>query len=218
MFAFRSKYPLAIVEKMLEVFGKDLALGYDIGCWLETTIKNSPLGPMAIAMDYCCLVGVFHGHVHNCLCQSWYLATYVKGLGLKDLEGCEHFFSKSNALASSTWYASRFHHCQATSEYATYTDKFETYQKLHMSHLASFINTNTHFTAKFFFKQLLPSPGLASNQTSSSCSTGKAQCDKDHSCWGMAMWGGRLPSGTVEGATPGDMGDGVLHRSCKIAL
>ena len=28
----RSKYPLAIVAKMLDVFGKDLAVGYDIGC------------------------------------------------------------------------------------------------------------------------------------------------------------------------------------------
>ena len=31
IFAFRSKYPLVIVVKMLEVFGEDLALRYDIG-------------------------------------------------------------------------------------------------------------------------------------------------------------------------------------------
>jgi hypothetical protein len=134
---------------MLDVFGQDLALGYDIGCRFETTIGNSPLGPTAIAKNHRCLVGAFHGHAHNRLCQSRYLATYVKGLGLEDLEGCEHFFAKSNALASSTRYASVFHRRQAISEYARYTDKFDTYQNLCMSHQTSFINTNPRFTATF---------------------------------------------------------------------
>ncbi|KAG2756185.1 hypothetical protein P692DRAFT_201700320, partial [Suillus brevipes Sb2] len=31
-----------------------------------------------------------------------HLTTYVKGLGLGDLKGCERMFSKLNALASST--------------------------------------------------------------------------------------------------------------------
>ena len=133
MLIFRSKYPLAIVAKMLDVFGQDLALGYDIGCRFETTIRNSPLGPTAIAKNHRCLVGAFHGHAHNRLCQSRYLATYVKGLGLEDLESCERFFAKSNSLASSTRYASVFHRRQAISEYARYTDKFDTYQNLCMS-------------------------------------------------------------------------------------
>ena len=127
----KGSFYLAIVAKMLEVFGEDLALGYDIGCRIKTTIANCPLlGPITLAKNHCCLVGAFHGHAHNCLCQTRYLATYVKGLGLKDLEGCEHFFSKSNALVSSTRYASVFHHHQAISEYPRYTDKFDTYQNL----------------------------------------------------------------------------------------
>ena len=66
---------------------------------------------------------------------------YVEGLGLEDLEGCERFFSKSNALASSTRYASSFHRRQAIAEYAGYTDKFETYQNLSMFFFfLSFIN------------------------------------------------------------------------------
>ena len=43
----RSKYPLAIVAKMLDVFGADLGQGYDIGCSFGTTLDNSPLGPKA---------------------------------------------------------------------------------------------------------------------------------------------------------------------------
>jgi KDZ transposase-like protein len=112
------------------VFGRDLALGYDIGCRFKTTLANSPLGNKARENNHRCLVGAFHGHAHNRLCQSQFLATYVKGLGLEDLEGCERFFSKSNALAGSTRYTSAFHRRQAIAEYAMYFDKFETYQNL----------------------------------------------------------------------------------------
>lgn len=125
---------LAVLERMLEVFGSDLALGYDIGCRVETTINKSPLGEKARENNHRCLVGAFHGHAHNRLCQSKFLATYVEGLGLEDLEGCERFFSKSNALAASTRYASTFHRRQAISEYAVYTGKFETYPNLSEFH------------------------------------------------------------------------------------
>lgn len=125
-----SKYPFAIVAKMLDVFGKDLALGYDIGCRLETTLNHSPLSKDVQIKNHCCLVGAFHGHAHNRLCQSQFLATYVEGLGIEDLEGCERFFAKSNALAASMWHASMFHRRQAIYEYAMYHGKFETYQNL----------------------------------------------------------------------------------------
>ncbi|KAF8162210.1 hypothetical protein K438DRAFT_1466244, partial [Mycena galopus ATCC 62051] len=55
------------------------------------------------------LVRAFYGHAHNHQCQLKYLATYVEGMGIKDLEGCEHFFSKSNGLSRSVQYASVFH-------------------------------------------------------------------------------------------------------------
>ena len=115
---------------MLDVFGRDLAAGYDIGCRFETTLNKSPLGEKAQEMNHRCLVGAFHGHAHNWLCQSRFLATYVEGLGLEDLEGCERFFAKSNALAPGTWHASAFKRRQAIAEYALYTDKFETYANL----------------------------------------------------------------------------------------
>ncbi|KAF8150127.1 hypothetical protein B0H34DRAFT_757442 [Crassisporium funariophilum] len=125
-----SKYPLAIVAKMLEVFGKDLGLGYDIGCRFATTIRRSLLGKDAARCNHRCLVGTFHGHAHNRLCQSRFLAIYVAGLGLEDLEGCERCFAKSNALASSIRYMSVYHCRQAIWEYFRHTDKFETYQNL----------------------------------------------------------------------------------------
>jgi Kyakuja-Dileera-Zisupton transposase len=118
---------------MLDVFGEDLAAGYDIGCGFEITLDHSPLGEKAREKNHRCLVGAFHGHAHNRLCQSRFLATYVEGLGLEDLEGCERFFSKSNALAPGTRHASTFHRRQAIAEYARFTDKFETYANLSKS-------------------------------------------------------------------------------------
>lgn len=126
----RSKYPLAITEKMLHTFGPNLGGGYDIGCDFKKTIRSSALGPLASQLNHKSLVGAFHGHAHNRLCQLSHLATYTEGLGLEDLEGCERAFSKSNALASSTRYASPFHRLQSITTYFQHMDKLDTYQSL----------------------------------------------------------------------------------------
>src|SRR5882724_2693575 len=60
----RAKYPLAMVEKMLDVFGSDLGGGFNIGCRFETMLNNSPLGPRAHALNHTTLVGSFHGYAH----------------------------------------------------------------------------------------------------------------------------------------------------------
>ncbi|KAG6847569.1 hypothetical protein H0H93_007343 [Arthromyces matolae] len=125
-----AKYPLAVVEVLLEAFGVRIGGGYDIGCKFKTTLDQSPLGPLARKSHYKSLVGSFHGHAHNRLCQLSHLARYVEGLGLEDLEGCERFFSKSNALAASTRYASVFHRKQKIYEYVQHSDKMETYPAL----------------------------------------------------------------------------------------
>jgi hypothetical protein len=50
---------------MIDIFGADLGLGYDIGCRFKTTITKSSLGPKALTANHTCLVGTFHGHAHN---------------------------------------------------------------------------------------------------------------------------------------------------------
>jgi hypothetical protein len=37
---------------MLNTFGKDLGGGFDVGCHIEITLKNSILGPLAAAPPY----------------------------------------------------------------------------------------------------------------------------------------------------------------------
>jgi hypothetical protein len=94
------------------------------------TLARSELSPCAQELNYKALVGSFHRHAHNHLCQLSFLATYVKGMGLEDLEGCKQFFSKSNALTSSLRYVSVFHWQQRMVEFMKHMDTFETYRNL----------------------------------------------------------------------------------------
>jgi hypothetical protein len=76
------------------------------------------------------LVGAFHGSQHGRRCQVCNLTTYVPGVGMEALEGCESYFSKSNVLAPGTRHASRFHRQQAIVTYLKHTDTFDTYANL----------------------------------------------------------------------------------------
>jgi hypothetical protein len=114
----------------MNVFGKNLGGGYDIGCQFKTTLNKSSLGPLARLLQHTCLVGAFHGHAHRRLCQLFSLTTYIKGLGLEDLKTCERTFSKSNSLASPLRYASIFHCQQAIDSYFEHNDDFKVYANL----------------------------------------------------------------------------------------
>lgn len=129
-FRLTLKIILTKLDELLDTYGKGNGCGYDIGCEFENTIKNSKLSDRAKENMLKMLVGAFHGHAHNRLCQLQFLATYVEGLGLEDLEGCERFFSKSNGLAKSVRYASRFHRQQEITTYIKHFDSHETYANL----------------------------------------------------------------------------------------
>lgn len=119
-----------MTNAMLDAFGPKLGKAYDIGCGFSTTVKNSPRGKKAAKYDLKWLIGAFHGHAHNRLCQLHFLANYVTGMGLEDMEGCERWFSGSNALGRSTRYASVFHRKQAIRTYTAHHDTFEVYANL----------------------------------------------------------------------------------------
>lgn len=140
----RAKYALATVNLLLQTFGKDLGGGYDIGCKFKSTLLRTPLAPLVQELNYTSLVGSFHGHAHRRLCQLSHLATYIKGLGLEDLEGCERAFSKSNATASTVRHASAFHRKQAIDTYFKHNDDMEVYQNLSKFFPRNFSFSNTN--------------------------------------------------------------------------
>ncbi|KAF8166470.1 hypothetical protein K438DRAFT_2025151 [Mycena galopus ATCC 62051] len=82
-----AKYPLAVVKELLDAFGMKLGAEYNLGCHFKATVANSELSEEMCKKKLRCLVGSFHSHVHNHLCQLRFLETYVEGMGLKDLEG-----------------------------------------------------------------------------------------------------------------------------------
>ncbi|PIL29409.1 hypothetical protein GSI_09461 [Ganoderma sinense ZZ0214-1] len=82
------KYPLAIIAKLIDVYGENIVVGYDIGCKFRKTVSTSPLlsnKAAAAAIEF--VVPAFHGHSHNRKCQVKHLPLYVKGAGKEDFEG-----------------------------------------------------------------------------------------------------------------------------------
>ncbi|KAJ7719756.1 hypothetical protein B0H14DRAFT_3098579 [Mycena olivaceomarginata] len=125
-----AKYGFAITAHLLNVLG-EVATGYDIGCKFGKMVRMHPvLSSLAAANNYKSLVGAFHGHAHCRRCQLKNLTTYVEGVGLEDLEECESYFSKSNALASTTRYSTAFHRQQAITTYLKHADTVDAYQGL----------------------------------------------------------------------------------------
>jgi hypothetical protein len=105
----RAKYPLAIVDHLLDTLGDDLAVGYDIGCTFESTLKGSKMvGAKAERQKLSSPLNAFHGWAHNRLCQLLNHPLFRQGLGLEDLEVLERIFSASNSVARCVRFASRF--------------------------------------------------------------------------------------------------------------
>ncbi|KAJ7433566.1 hypothetical protein FB451DRAFT_1419631 [Mycena latifolia] len=116
------KYPLAIVERLLNRYGKDIGLGYDIMCAFFKTLLRSSLGKRVVAMNLRGVVPAFHGYAHNRACQIGWHPLYVKGAGLEDFEECERTFGKSNHLASVTRLCVPFHRRQQIEEHFYFHD------------------------------------------------------------------------------------------------
>jgi hypothetical protein len=117
------KYPLAMVKWILDQYGADIGLGYDIMCAFFKTLMRSSIGAKVTAMRLHGVVPAFHGHAHNRACQIGWHPLYVEGVGLEDFEECERTFSKSNHLASTTRLATVFHRRQQIDEHFQFHDQ-----------------------------------------------------------------------------------------------
>ncbi|KAG2744462.1 hypothetical protein P692DRAFT_20850415 [Suillus brevipes Sb2] len=107
-----AKYALATANKLIDVYGANGVTGYDIGCSFSKTIAASSVADKVKKANHRFVVNAFHRHAHNRRCQLQYHALYQKGLGIEDLETCEHVFAGSNAIAPLIRHASYFHWLQ----------------------------------------------------------------------------------------------------------
>jgi hypothetical protein len=141
---------LAIIDRLLTVYGQNGACAYDIGCAFAKTIASSTLGERASSLNLQMMVGAFHGHAHNRRCQlDWHLM-YIKGTGHTEGEGCEHIFSSSNELARSTWHANPFHRHQSIEQHFAFWDD-DKYAALSKFYSISTQITLTRFPRQVFF-------------------------------------------------------------------
>ena len=116
------KYPLAIANRLFDLYGADIGLGYDIFCAFIKTLLRSSLGVKAVALRLQGVVPAFHSHAHNRACQVQWHPMYMEGVGLEDFEECECTFYKSNKLASITHLATPFHRQQQIDEHFFFHD------------------------------------------------------------------------------------------------
>ena len=119
---FSAKYPLVIINKLLDDIGPNIGCTYDIGCTFSKTLATSSLGLRAANQNFRLMVGAFQGYVHNRGCQLSWHPLYIKGTGLTEGEGCKHIFSLSNDLARNTQHGSTFHRHQAIDEHFKFWD------------------------------------------------------------------------------------------------
>jgi hypothetical protein len=107
-----AKYGLATIDRLLQVFGDDQAIGCDIACSFMTTVRNSSLRNRAHNHRLTMALNAFHGHAHGRSCQLHWLPLHLPGFGLEDMETCERVFSASNAVARLVRHSSYFHYMQ----------------------------------------------------------------------------------------------------------
>lgn len=108
-----AKYPLALLNHVLDNLGDDLGIGYDIGCgFAETADRSKMVGPKVRSRRAKITPNAFHGWLHHRLCQVQHHPLYQDGYGIEDLEEMERIFSSSNNVARCTRFASIFHWMQ----------------------------------------------------------------------------------------------------------
>ncbi|VDB91469.1 unnamed protein product [Peniophora sp. CBMAI 1063] len=109
-----AKYALAAIRFVLDNYGSDIVVGYDIGCVLEGTLRRSSFGPEALDEKRIrIVVDAFHCWAHKRTCQLNYHPIYKPELGIEDLSISERIFSVLNACARITRNMSNYRWKQA---------------------------------------------------------------------------------------------------------
>ena len=119
----RSKYPLVILQFLLELFGNHQALVYDIGCAFKVTASRNPiLKPLLDLKQMQFFIPAWHSWSHNCKCQLQHHPLHIEGLGLEDCKVCEHLFSYTNHGAWVLHFTMKFHWMQGIDLILQYWD------------------------------------------------------------------------------------------------
>ncbi|KAL0067928.1 hypothetical protein AAF712_005097 [Marasmius tenuissimus] len=188
------KYPLAAVNRLLDDFGEELGLGYDIMCkFFITMLRSEKLGAKVVAHRVRGVVPAFHGHAHNRKCQCDWHPQYVPGVGIADFKDCERTFSLSNQLAGNTRLATEFHRRQAIVDHFSFQDH-EKHAASGTKLITSLMTLPLLYLMSHLFRQLHLSKLSSSHRPSFSYSTTTGRNvprSPQDSCTNLADVGGR---------------------------
>jgi hypothetical protein len=121
---FSMKYAIAITSRLIDTFGSDIGLAYDIMCAFIKMLHSSRLiGDKVRKNRLIGIVPAFHGHAHNRKCQLRWHPMYMEGVRTEDFEEYERTFCGSNNLANVTRLSTPFHRRQEIQEYFTFHDE-----------------------------------------------------------------------------------------------
>jgi hypothetical protein len=119
---YRMKYRLCVTDHVLDRYGDDPALGYDIMCAFMKTLCKSSFAKKVKDKRLIGVVPAFHGHAHNRKCQVHWHPMYTEEVGTEDFVECERTFFASNDLAPVTRLATPFHRRQEIQEHFKFHD------------------------------------------------------------------------------------------------
>ncbi|KAG2364354.1 hypothetical protein BDR07DRAFT_1279897, partial [Suillus spraguei] len=68
---------LALIDKLLNVYGPNGGCTYDIGYTFSKTLDNSSLAAQVDKLNFWMMVGAFHSHAHNQKCQLHWHPLYI---------------------------------------------------------------------------------------------------------------------------------------------
>jgi hypothetical protein len=145
------KYAIAITNRVLDRFGEDVGLAYDIMCAFIKTLHNSSLSDKVKKNRLIGVVPAFHGHVHNRKCQVHWHPMFIEGAGTEDFKECERTFCGSNNLANVTRLATPFHRRQEILEYFQFHD-LDKHISIGISFAHFPASNQEQFVGRFFFQ------------------------------------------------------------------
>jgi hypothetical protein len=118
------KYAIAITSHLIDAFGSNIWLVYDIMCAFIKTLHSSHLvGDKVRENRLIGIVPAFHRHAHNRKCQLRWHPMYMEGVGTEDFKECEQIFCGSNNLTNVTRLSTPFHRHQEIQEYFIFHDE-----------------------------------------------------------------------------------------------
>ncbi|KIM61914.1 hypothetical protein SCLCIDRAFT_25388 [Scleroderma citrinum Foug A] len=142
-----AKYPLATINKLLDMHGANQAIGSDIRCSLASTVAASSIRDKVSCNTLQLAINTFHGHAHNRQCQLENHPLYCHGFAPLICHASHFHYVQYLDLHFDQWDMDRYlelshflfnNYKQALSLIADYSKDLDAYQVLYPTQTLNF--------------------------------------------------------------------------------